>query len=68
MIFLRVLLAGIASIAAVLLLDRWLAAREPAVVQCDGGAEESVYGEIIHEARRQVWVSDVEARLKGTDE
>ena len=40
MLFIKVLLAGIASIAAVLLLEQYLLRESvPAVVRCDGGEE-----------------------------
>lgn len=71
-LFLSAALLGSLSVIAVLLLEQYiLARREPFDRRDCEEYLQTEYGSIIHEARRQVWVNDVEAMLeerKGKDE
>ena len=61
----KVLLVSLLSMLGVLLVDRFIVAtREPFDRRECEEYLQTEYGSIIHEARRQVWVNDVEAWLE----
>lgn len=65
MIFAKAFLAGSFAAGAVLLLEQYVLLVRPQFDRRD--CEEYLqteYGSVIREARRQVWVNDVEARLE----
>lgn len=64
-LFLSAALLGSLSVIAVLLLEQYiLARREPFDRRDCEEYLQTEYGSIIREARRQVWVNDVETRLE----
>ena len=68
MILLKAFLAGCFALVAVLLLEQYvLLTREPFNRRECEEYLQTEYGGMIQEARRQVWVNDVEARLQGTE-